>query len=90
MAALDMVSSSTELSKRLDNSHQWHFSQHPDRIDVIRGHLKNRIFDSNQGATENQPAGILKYVEDLRRGSNAELVRKDIFKIISIGTTRRR
>ena len=28
--------------------------------------------DQHQGAAENQSAGILKYVEDLRRGRNAE------------------
>jgi len=33
---------------------------------------------------EDQPAGILKYVEDLRRGLNADIGRKDIFEMASI------
>jgi hypothetical protein len=32
---------------------------------------------------EDQPTGILKYVEDLRRGLNADLERKDFFEMTS-------
>ena len=31
-----------------------------------------------------QPAGILKYVEDLKRGPNTEIGPKDFFEIASI------
>jgi hypothetical protein len=48
-----------------------------------RSHLKNWIFDRDQGETEDQPAGILKYVEDLRRGLNADIGRKDFFEMAS-------
>ena len=37
----------------------------------------------DQGGTEFQPAGILKYVEDLKRGPNAEVGPKDFFEIVS-------
>jgi len=37
-----------------------------------RNHLKIRIFVRDQGGTEDQPATILKYVEDLRQGLNAD------------------
>ena len=37
-----------------------------------RSYLKIRIFGRDQGAAENQPADILKYVEDLIRGLNAD------------------
>jgi hypothetical protein len=48
-----------------------------------RSHLKNRILVQGQGGAEFQPAGILKYVEDLKRGPNAEIGPKDIFEIAS-------
>ena len=51
--------------------------------DMTRSYLKIKIFGRNQGASENQPAGILKYVEDLKRGCNAEFGRKDFFEIAS-------
>ena len=38
----------------------------------------------DQGGPEFQPAGILKYVEDLQRGPNAEVGPIDIFEIASI------
>ena len=50
----------------------------------IRSYLKIRIFVRDQGEAENQPAGILKYVEDLRRGFNADIGRKNFFEIASI------
>jgi len=48
-----------------------------------RSYLKIRIFDRDQGEAENQPAGILKYVEDLIRGLNADIGRKDFFETTS-------
>jgi hypothetical protein len=36
-----------------------------------------------QGGTEFQPAGILKYVEDLKRSPNTEIGTKDFFEIAS-------
>ena len=41
------------------------------------------IFGRDQGEAEDQPAGILKYVEDLRRGLNADIGRKDFFEMAS-------
>jgi len=37
-----------------------------------------------QGRAEFQPAGILKYVEDLKRGPNTEIGEKDFFEMASI------
>jgi hypothetical protein len=50
---------------------------------MMRRHLKIRIFVQDQGEAEDQPAGIHKYVEDLRRGINADIGRKAFFKIAS-------
>jgi hypothetical protein len=50
----------------------------------IRSHLKKRILVQNQGRTEFQTAVILKYVEDLKGGPNAEFGTKDFFEIASI------
>jgi hypothetical protein len=47
--------------------------------DHIRSHLKKRILAQGQGGTEFQPAGILKYVEELNRVPNTEIGTKDIF-----------
>ena len=52
-------------------------------IYLTRSHLKNRILAQGQGGTEFQPAGILKYVEDLKRGPNTEIGEKDLFEIAS-------
>ena len=41
-------------------------------------------FGSAQGGTALQPAGILKYVKDLKRGPNTEIGQKDFFEIASI------
>ena len=38
----------------------------------IRSHLKNRILVQDQGGAEVQPAGILKYSEELKREPNTE------------------
>jgi hypothetical protein len=43
--------------------------------------LKIRIFVRDRGEAKNQPAGILKYVEDLRRGLTADIGRKDFFEM---------
>jgi hypothetical protein len=48
-----------------------------------RSYLKIRIFVRDQGVTENQPAGIHWYVEELRRGHNADIGRKDFFETAS-------
>jgi hypothetical protein len=37
----------------------------------------------SQGGTELQPADILKYFEELKRGSNTEFGTKDIFEMAS-------
>ena len=41
------------------------------------------ILAQGQGGDEFQPAGILKYVEDLKRGLNVEIGPKDIVEIAS-------
>jgi hypothetical protein len=48
-----------------------------------RSHLKNRILIQGQGGYEVQPAGILKYSEELKRGPNTEIWPKDFFEIAS-------
>jgi hypothetical protein len=53
------------------------------QLSATRSHLKNRILAQGQGRTEFQPAGILKYVEDLKRGPNTEIGEKDFFEIAS-------
>jgi hypothetical protein len=53
------------------------------KIAIIRSYLKIRIFVRDPGEAENQPAGILKYVEDLRRGFNADIGQKDFFEMAS-------
>jgi hypothetical protein len=50
----------------------------------IGSDLKIRIFGRDQDEAEDQPAGILKYVEDLIRGLNADIGRKDFFEMVSI------
>ena len=47
----------------------------------IRTHLKNRILVQDRGEAEFQTAGILKHVEDLKRGSNKDIGPKDIFEM---------
>jgi hypothetical protein len=42
------------------------------------------MFSRDQAEAEDQPAGILKYVEDLIRGLNADIGRKDFFEMASI------
>jgi hypothetical protein len=50
---------------------------------ICRSHLKNRILVQGQGVAEVQPAGILKYSEELMRGPNKEIGPKDFFEIAS-------
>jgi hypothetical protein len=52
-------------------------------IKHIRSHLKIRIFGRDQGEAEDQPAGILKYVEDLIQGLNVDIGRKNFFEMAS-------
>jgi len=52
-------------------------------LHLTRSHLKKRILAQGQGGTEFQPAGILKYVEDLKREPNTEIGQKDFFEIAS-------
>ena len=47
-----------------------------------RSHLKNWILVQAQGGATLQPAGILKYVEDLERGPNKEIGPKDFFEMV--------
>ena len=47
-------------------------------------HLKIKILIQNQGDDKFQPAGILKYVEDLKRVLNTEFGPKDYFEIACI------
>ena len=51
---------------------------------LIRIHLKNMILVQVQGVTEFQPADILKYFEELKRGPNTEIGTKDFFEMTSI------
>jgi len=41
-------------------------------IFLTRSHLKIKILVQDQGGAGFKPAGMLKYVEDLKRGFNAE------------------
>jgi len=50
---------------------------------IIRSHLKNRILVQGRGGAEVQPAGILKYSEELKRGPNTEIGPIDFFEIAS-------
>ena len=54
---------------------------HRRESEMYRTYLKIKILVLNQGGVELQPAGILKYVEDLKRGSNAEFGPKDYFEM---------
>jgi hypothetical protein len=45
-----------------------------------RSHLKKWVLVQDQGGAELQPAGILKYVEDLKRRPNAEVGPKDFLR----------
>jgi hypothetical protein len=49
----------------------------------LRNHLKNSILEQDRGGAAIQTAGILKYVEDLKRGSNKDIGPKGIFEMVS-------
>jgi hypothetical protein len=48
---------------------------------MTRSHFKKRNLFKDQGGPEFQPAGILKYVEDLKEGANTEFGPKDYFEM---------
>ena len=48
-----------------------------------RSHLKKRVLAQVQGGPELQPAGILKYSEELKQGTNTEIGLKNFFEIAS-------
>jgi len=61
-----------------------YLEKRPSPYIITRSHLKNRILVQGQGGAELQPAGILKYSEELERGPNTEIGPKDIFRMASI------
>ena len=60
------------------------------RTKVARRYLKIRILAQGQGGSGIQPAGILKYVEDLKRGANAVIGLKNFFEMPSNHSLRSR
>jgi hypothetical protein len=48
-----------------------------------KSHLKNWNLVQDQGGADVQPAGILKYSEELKRGPNTEIGQKDFFEMAS-------
>jgi hypothetical protein len=50
---------------------------------ATRSHIKNRIWVQDRGGAEFKTAGILLYVEDLKRGTNKDIGPKDIFEMAS-------
>ena len=48
-----------------------------------RSHLKKRVLAQVQGGPELQPAGIHKYSEELKQGTNTEIGLKNFFEIAS-------
>jgi hypothetical protein len=58
---------------------------------LVRIRFKNRILVQDRGGAESKTAGILFYVEDLKRGTNKDIEPKDIFEMDSsndLGTYR--
>jgi hypothetical protein len=53
------------------------------RNSLIRSHLKKRVLVQVQGGPELQPAGILKYSEELEQVANTEIGAKNFFEIAS-------
>ena len=49
----------------------------------IRSHLKKRVLVQVQGGPELQSAGILKYSEELKQGTNTEIGPKNFFEMAS-------
>ena len=60
----------------------WFIRKFPDPLSD-RSCLKNWILVQAQDGAALQPAGILKYVEDLKNGPNTEIGPKDFFEIAS-------
>jgi hypothetical protein len=50
---------------------------------LTRSRLKNRILVQDCGGAEFKTAGILLYVEDLKRGTNKDIGPKNIFEMAS-------
>jgi hypothetical protein len=48
---------------------------------LIRNLCKTPLLVQGQGGADVQPAGILKYSEELKRGPNTEIGPKDFFEI---------
>jgi len=48
---------------------------------ATKSDLKNWILFQDQGGTKFEPADILRYFEELKRGANAEIGTKDFFTI---------
>jgi hypothetical protein len=48
-------------------------------FDFYRSHLKYRILVQGRGGSEFQTGGILRYFEDLKRGTNKEIGQKGAF-----------
>jgi len=55
----------------------------PTPANSFRSHLKKRMLVQDRGGAEFQTAGILEYVEDLKRGTNKDIGPKDIFEMAS-------
>ena len=53
------------------------------RLNNTKSHLKIKILVQGQGGAEVQPSGILKYFEELKRGTHTEIGAKDFFEIAS-------
>ena len=54
-----------------------------DNKQLTRSHLKKRILVKYRGGAKLQPAGILLYFQELKRGTNKEIGPKDFFEIAS-------
>ena len=55
----------------------------PLAVAPFRSYIKIRIFGRDRDEAEEQPGGIPKYVEDLRRGLNTDIGRTDFFEMAS-------
>jgi len=85
------VNTYAEIKCRHHNSYEFdNFGQNECHyLTKLRSHLKIRIFvrdllprsAGQEREAKDQPAGILRYVEDLRRGLNADIGRKDFFEM---------
>jgi len=50
---------------------------------LTRSRLKKRILVKYRGGAKLQPAGMLRYFEELKRGTHKEIGPKDFFEIAS-------